>query len=200
MIVVLFGPPGSGKGTQAAFLRSDLDLVHVSTGDMLRAEATSGSPLGRLIAPVMAAGRLVSDDLIVRVIGERLRRSDAQSGVVLDGFPRTAGQAEALDGMLAERGRRVGLVVVLDVPVAELTERLLGRARDQGRADDTAAVIAERMREYSAKTEPVLVHYRDRGTDIARIDGVGDAGEVRQRVRDVLEAAITGAAAGAASR
>ncbi len=134
MIVVLFGPPGSGKGTQAAFLTPDFGLVHVSTGDMLRAEASSGSALGRRIAPIMASGRLVSDDLIVSVIAERLQQCDAQSGVVLDGS-RTAGQARALDGMLAERGRRVSLVVILDVPVLELTARLLGRAREQGRAD-----------------------------------------------------------------
>ena len=191
MIAVLFGPPGSGKGTQAERIIQDFGLTHVSTGDMLRAEASTGSPLGREVAPLMAAGKLVPDDLIVRAIQERLRRDDNGSGVVLDGFPRTIAQAQALDEMLAANGREVGLIIALEVPVDELVERLLGRAREQGRSDDTAEVIRERMVEYEAKTAPVLDHYQARGARVARIDGVGSVDEVHQRVHAAVGSAMS---------
>lgn len=191
MIAVLFGPPGSGKGTQAERLIRDFGLTHVSTGDMLRAEASTGSALGREVAPLMAAGKLVPDDLIVRVIQERLRQDDARPGVVLDGFPRTVAQARALDDMLAANGQEVGLIIALEVPVDDLVERLLGRAREQGRTDDTADVIRERMVEYEAKTAPVLDHYRNRGARVARIDGVGTVDEVHARVRAAVESAMS---------
>ena len=190
MIAVLFGPPGSGKGTQAERLIRDFGLTHVSTGDMLRAEASTGSPLGREVAPLMAAGKLVPDDLIVRVIQERLRQDDARPGVVLDGFPRTVAQARALDDMLAANGQEVGLIIALEVPVDDLVERLLGRAREQGRSDDTGDVIRERMVEYEAKTAPVLDHYRQKGARVARIDGVGTVDEVHERVRAAVESAM----------
>ena len=190
MIAVLFGPPGSGKGTQAELIIRDFGLTHVSTGDMLRAEASTGSPLGREVAPLMAAGKLVPDDLIVRVIQERLRQDDARPGVVLDGFPRTVAQARALDDMLAANGQEVGLIIALEVPVDDLVERLLGRAREQGRSDDTGDVIRERMVEYEAKTAPVLDHYRQKGARVARIDGVGTVDEVHERVRAAVESAM----------
>jgi adenylate kinase len=192
LIAVLFGPPGSGKGTQAAFLTRDFDLAHVSTGDMLRAEASTGSPLGQEVAPLMAAGKLVPDELIVRVIEDRLRRDDVGRGVVLDGFPRTVAQAQALDEMLAANGRQVDLIVSLDVPVDHLVERLLGRAREQGRSDDTAEVIRERMVEYEKKTAPVLDHYRARGAPVVEVDGTGSVEEVRQRVSDFVARALVG--------
>jgi adenylate kinase len=190
LIAVLFGPPGSGKGTQAAFMTQDFGLAHVSTGDMLRAEAGTGSPLGLEVAPLMAAGKLVPDDLIVRVIAERLNHDDVKGrGVVLDGFPRTVAQARALDAMLKGRGRDVGLILSLSVPVDDLVERLLGRAHEQGRTDDTAEVIRERMHEYEKKTAPVLDHYRASGARVATIDGVGSVEDVRRRVRaEVAEA------------
>ncbi len=191
MIAVLFGPPGSGKGTQSAFLRRDFDLTHVSTGDMLRAEAATGSPLGLEVAPLMAAGKLVPDDLIVRVIAERLGHDDVGTGVVLDGFPRTVAQARALDAMLEDRGQDVGLILSLDVPVDDLVERLLGRAREQGRVDDTAEVIRERMHEYQRKTAPVLDHYRASGARVASVDGVGSVEDVRRRIRAEVAGALS---------
>ncbi|HEY2702874.1 MAG TPA: adenylate kinase [Candidatus Dormibacteraeota bacterium] len=190
MIAVLFGPPGSGKGTQAAFITRDFDMAHVSTGDMLRAEAATGSPLGREVAPLMAAGKLVPDDLIVRVIAERLGHDDVRKGVILDGFPRTVAQARALDTMLKSKGRDVGLILSLDVPVDDLVERLLGRAREQGRVDDTAEVIRERMHEYQRKTAPVLDHYRRSGARVATVDGVGSIDEVRGRVSEEVAGAL----------
>jgi adenylate kinase len=193
LIAVLFGPPGSGKGTQAAFMTRDFQLAHVSTGDMLRAEAGTGSALGREVAPLMAAGKLVPDELIVRVIAERLNHDDVGHGLVLDGFPRTVAQARALDAMLSGRGREVGLVLSLAVPVDVLVERLLGRAREQGRSDDTAEVIRERMLEYERKTAPVLDHYRASGVRVATVDGVGDVDDVRRRVRVEVAGALSGA-------
>jgi adenylate kinase len=191
VIAVLFGPPGSGKGTQAERLIRAFGLTHISTGDMLRAEASTGSALGREVAPLMAAGKLVPDELIVRVIQERLRQDDACRGVVLDGFPRTVAQARALDDMLAANGQQVGLIIALEVPVDDLVERLLGRAREQGRSDDTGDVIRERMVEYEAKTAPVLDHYRTRGARVAGIDGVGSVDEVHARVRAAVESAMS---------
>jgi adenylate kinase len=193
LIAVLFGPPGSGKGTQAGFMTRDFELAHVSTGDMLRAEAGTGSQLGREVAPLMAAGKLVPDDLIVRVIAERLRHDDVRKGIVLDGFPRTVAQARALDRMLASTGRGVGLILSLAVPVDDLVERLLGRAREQGRVDDTADVIRERMHEYEKKTAPVLDHYRASGARVATIDGVGSVDDVRRRVRAEVAGALADA-------
>ena len=193
MIVVLFGPPGSGKGTQAAFMTRDFQLAHVSTGDMLRAEAGTGSSLGREVAPLMAAGKLVPDDLIVRVIAERLNHDDVGRGLVLDGFPRTVAQARALDAMLSGKSRDVGLVLSLQVPVDDLVERLLGRAREQGRSDDTGEVIRERMLEYERKTAPVLDHYRAGGVRVATVDGVGNVEDVCRRVRTEVAGALAGA-------
>jgi adenylate kinase len=193
LIAVLFGPPGSGKGTQAAFITQDFDMAHVSTGDMLRAEAGTGSPLGLEVAPLMAAGKLVPDELIVRVIAERLQPDDVRRGVVLDGFPRTVAQAGALDRMLEGKGRQVGLILSLAVPVDDLVERLLGRAREQGRSDDTAEVIRERMHEYERKTAPVLDHYRASGARVATVEGVGSVEEVRRRVREEVAGALANA-------
>jgi adenylate kinase len=189
VIVVLVGPPGSGKGTQAAFITRDFALSHVSTGEMLRAEAASGSALGDEVAPLMAAGKLVPDELIVRVIEERLRQQDVRLGVVLDGFPRTVGQARALDTMLGAAGRRIDLIISLAVPVTDLVERLVGRAREQERSDDTHQVIRVRLVEYEAKTAPVLEHYRAHGACIAGVDGVGTVERVRERIHAQVAAA-----------
>src|SRR5258706_9219750 len=133
MITILFGPPGGGKGTQAHFITERFALPHVSTGEMLRNEASKGTPLGNEVAPIMAAGDLVPDELVVRVIESRLAEPDAKLGVLLDGFPRTRPQAEALDAMLRRVGKQIDLVLYLDVPEPVLIERLLGRAREEGR-------------------------------------------------------------------
>ena len=192
LVAVIFGPPGSGKGTQAAAVAGELGIVHVSTGDMLRAEVARGSELGRAVEPIMASGALVSDDLIVRVIESRMRWSDAGGGILLDGFPRTLPQAEALDAMLERSGGRVGVVLFLDVPEDVLGERILRRAAEEGRSDDTPETVHRRMEVYESETAPVLEYYERRGVDVRRVDGVGTVEEVRVRLRDAVAGAAVG--------
>jgi adenylate kinase len=188
LITILFGPPGSGKGTQAAYITKRYGLQHVSTGEMLRDEAEKGSELGNEVAPIMAEGRLVPDDLIVRVIEARLREADAAAGVLLDGFPRTVPQARALDEMLRRSGRKVDLVLFLDVPEDKLIERLLGRALTEGREDDNLETIQNRIEIYHRDTEPVLDHYRDQPTTaIEVVDGDAPILDVARRVRDAVD-------------
>jgi len=187
MITILFGPPGGGKGTQAAYITERFGLPHVSTGEMLRIEASKGTHLGNEVAPIMAAGNLVPDDLIVRVIESRLAEADAAHGVLLDGFPRTVPQAEALDAMLRRGGKQVDLVLCLDVPEPVLIERLLGRARDEGRSDDNLETIQNRLDVYHRDTAPVLDYYRTRGAHVARVDGDADLAEVTRRIYDALD-------------
>lgn len=188
LITILFGPPGSGKGTQAAYITKRYGLQHVSTGDMLRKEAAKGTDLGNEVAPVMAEGKLVPDDLIVRVIEARLREADAATGVLLDGFPRTVPQAEALDAMLHRTGRKVDLVLCLDVPEDKLIVRLLGRAQAEGRADDNLETIEKRLEVYHRDTEPVLGYYRAvPGTAIEEVDGDAPILEVAERIRTSVD-------------
>jgi len=187
VITILFGPPGGGKGTQAAHISERFGIPHVSTGEMLREEAAKGSDLGNEVAPIMAEGRLVPDDLIVRAIERRLSQPDATRGVLLDGFPRTVPQAEALDAMLRRRGRQLDLVLCLDVPEPVLVERLLGRARQEGRADDNLETIQTRLDVYHRDTAPVLDHYRSAGVRIAEVDGDATVDEVTRRVYQALD-------------
>ena len=188
MIVVLFGPPGSGKGTQAQRVASLLEVPHVATGDMLRAEVARGSALGREAEPIMASGKLVPDDLIVRIIESRLQEPDAARGALLDGFPRTLAQADALDAMLERRAWRVDVVVALRVSDDELRRRVLRRGEIEGRADDNAEAIEQRLRTYREQTAPVLDHYRARQTRIAEVDGVGEIDAVTARIAEALSA------------
>ena len=188
MIVVLFGPPGSGKGTQAQRVAQRLGVPHVATGDMLRDEVARGSALGREAEPIMRDGKLVSDDLMVRIIESRLGEPDAVGGALLDGFPRTVAQAQALDEMLHRRGWRVDAVLALHVDDDELRRRVLHRAEIEGRADDTASAFDERLRTYRTKTSPVLDYYRGAGTRIADVDGVGDVDVVTERIGNALGA------------
>jgi adenylate kinase len=188
LITILFGPPGSGKGTQAAYITKRYGLQHVSTGEMLREEADKGTELGNEVGPIMADGGLVPDDLMVRVIEARLRDADAAAGVLLDGFPRTVPQAQALDAMLRRTGRKVDLVLYLNVPEDKLIQRLLGRARDEGRADDNLETIEKRIEVYHRDTEPVLDHYRDAPTTaIEEVDGDAPILEVAERVRSAVD-------------
>lgn len=188
LITILFGPPGSGKGTQAAYITKRYGLQHVSTGEMLRKEAAKGTDLGNEVAPIMAEGKLVPDDLIVRVIESRLRDADTQVGVLLDGFPRTVPQARALDAMLRRTGRKVDLVLFLDVPEERLIERLLGRAQAEGREDDNLDTIQTRLEVYHRDTEPVLDHYRGMpGTAIEAVDGDAPILEVAERIRTSVD-------------
>jgi len=185
-IWVIFGPPGSGKGTQAEQLTSALGVPHVSTGDLLRAETESGTPLGAEVAPILAAGELVPDDLMERVLERRLARPDAARGAILDGYPRTLAQARSLDTRLASAGCRVPAVIVLDVDQDTLVERLLQRAGEQHRADDNRAAIAERMAEYHERTAPVLDYYRARDVPVLEIDGTAGIDAVHERILRAL--------------
>jgi len=171
VITILFGPPGSGKGTQAAMLSERFTIPHVSTGQMFREEVDAGSELGREVGPIMESGGLIPDETMVRVIEHRLTQADAQAGVLLDGFPRTLPQAEELDGMLERTGREIGVVLFIDVPESELQKRIAHRAEVDHRADDTPEAFIQRMREYEAKTAPVIDYYQDRGTRIEFING-----------------------------
>jgi adenylate kinase len=186
VIGIIFGPPGSGKGTQAARIEKEFHLSHLSTGAILRAEVKQGTEVGKEVARIMAAGDLVPDDLMVAVVRRHLPASDEGKGVLLDGFPRTVRQARALDSMLAREGRRVDFVIALDVPQKELVERILRRAAVQGRADDTKEAIAERMHEYHELTEAVLDHYRKKGVRVEVVDGTGEPDEVFERVRGAI--------------
>ena len=187
LIGLIFGPPGSGKGTQAARVEREFDMQHLSTGEILRSEVAHGSAVGKEAARIMAAGDLVPDELIDRIVESRLGRMDPAASVLLDGFPRTIEQAQALDRMLSELGRKVDFVVALDVPEQMLVDRLLHRAQVDGRADDTREAIMERMHEYRARTAPVLDHYRRSGVPVAEVEGVGEVDEVFERVREKIE-------------
>jgi len=186
MIGIIFGPPGSGKGTQAMRLENDLHLNHLSTGDILRTEVATGTPLGKEVERIMTAGDLVPDRLIVDTVRRRLPEAEAGRGALLDGFPRTVAQARALDSMLAGEGHKVDFIVALTVPEGVLVGRLLLRAQVEGRTDDNRESIEERMREYHKLTEAVLEHYRKQGIPIHEIDGVGTPDEVFHRIRTGL--------------
>lgn len=186
MIGIIFGPPGSGKGTQATRIEKEFHLKHLSTGDLLRAEVARGTEVGRQLARKMAAGDLVPDQVIVDIVRKLLPESEAGPGVLLDGFPRTLEQAGALDGMLAEEGHRVDLVIALEVPEDLLVDRILRRAAIQGRSDDNRDAIAERMREYHKLTKAVLDHYRKRGVRVVPIDGTGGVDDVFERIRGAI--------------
>jgi adenylate kinase len=161
--ILLLGPQGSGKGTQATRIADEFGLAHIATGEMLRHAIAAGTPLGREVQPIVEHGELVPDELMIELIRERLDEEDARDGFVLDGFPRTMAQAEALDAMLAEIGRELDVVFELQVDDEVAVERLRRRAVDEGRRDDTPEAIARRLREYHDKTEPLVGHYRRRG-------------------------------------
>jgi adenylate kinase len=168
--VVFFGPPGSGKGTQASRLASTLGIPQISTGDLLRANVARGTELGKVAKPIMESGALVPDELVTKMLKERIEEPDASSGALFDGYPRTVPQAEALDRLLEEEGRSLTAVLFIDVPDAPIVERLVRRATLEGRADDTPETVAARLRVYREKTEPLADLYRRHGV-FHRIDG-----------------------------
>jgi adenylate kinase len=183
--LLLLGPPGAGKGTQARFLVERLGVPQISTGDMLRAAVAAGSEVGLRAKSFMDAGKLVPDAVVIGVAEERLRQPDAAEGFVLDGFPRTVAQAEALDLLLARLGSKLERCVVLTVDEDELVERLLRRAGIEGRSDDNDESIRTRMQEYRRKTEPLVDHYRERGV-VAEVDGIGEIDEVAARIQAAI--------------
>jgi len=185
MRVIFLGPPGSGKGTQAKLLGQRLNVPAISTGDMLREAVRQASPLGRRARAIMDAGELVPDDVVVGLIRERIAAPDAANGFLLDGFPRTVEQAEALDRLLDGNGETLDGVINLLVPEETLIERLLGRAAREGRTDDRPETVAERLRVYREKTAPLVERYRARGI-LSDVDGSGDVSRVSGRIDRVL--------------
>lgn len=213
MNIILLGPPGAGKGTQASRLQTDRGMVQLSTGDMLRAAVKAGTPVGLKAKAVMDAGELVSDDIVSGIIGDRLDEADTQGGVIFDGYPRTAAQAESLDALLGARGRRLDHVIELDVDEDALVKRITGRfscakcgtnyhdsfnrpkvdgvcdvcggTEFKRRADDNEETVRTRMAEYRAKTAPILPIYEAREL-VSRVDGMADIDHVSAAIESIL--------------
>ena len=185
MRIVLLGPPGCGKGTQAARLVAREGILHLSTGDLLRAAVAAGSELGRQAKPLMDAGRLVPDDLVIGLVKERIARPDAAQGFLLDGFPRTLTQADALDAALGAHG--VEAVVYFVLGDEEIVRRSLGR----GRTDDTEPVIRERLEVYRAQTQPLVARYRGKGL-LEEVDATGTVDEVEILTKAALARRLAG--------
>jgi adenylate kinase len=213
MNIILLGPPGAGKGTQAQRLQNDAGMIQLSTGDMLRAEMKSGSALGEQAKGIVASGKLVPDALMVGLIEDRIARPDCAKGFILDGFPRTEAQARALDTMLDKTGRKLDQVIEMEVDEAALTERVVGRftcakcgtgyhdkfkrPKVEGvcdvcgstefsrRPDDNAETMKTRMAAYRAQTEPLLPYYRAKGI-LKKVDGMAAMDEVYRQIRAVL--------------
>jgi len=178
-ILILFGPPGAGKGTQAAKIAEKFGWIHISTGDILRSEVGQGTPLGLKVKSVMDAGRLVSDDLLIEIMESVFKKHNTAKGFVLDGFPRTLNQASELDNMLNRLGHKVTLVLALEVDEDELIKRLINRALEQGRKDDNEEVIKNRLVEYHSHTKPLTDYYK-KSNLLRRVLGVGGIEEIFQ--------------------
>lgn len=186
MRLLLLGAPGSGKGTQAVRLKEHLQVPHISTGDLLRAEVAAGSPLGLEAKEVMARGELVSDAILLGMLEDRLARADVEGGFILDGYPRNLTQAAALDALLVRIGQPMDYAVQLAVPSELLVERIAGRAEAEGRADDNPESVRKRLQVYDDQTAPVIEFYREHG-QLTVVDGVGGMDEVFARVVAALQ-------------
>jgi adenylate kinase len=216
-VLILLGPPGAGKGTQARLLEERLGLVQLSTGDLLRAAVAAGTEAGRKAKAAMEAGALVSDEIVLAVLADRLVAPDLGSGIILDGFPRTAAQARALDALLATRGQRIVAAVSLEVDDAAMVERIVGRytcaSCGEGyhdtfktprrpdtcdvcggtgfkrRSDDRAELVTARLAAYHSETAPLIAYYRDRGV-LRKVDAMDDIAEVARALEQIAEEAI----------
>lgn len=211
--LILLGPPGAGKGTQAQYLQSKLGVAKLSTGDMLRAAVASGSALGKQVQDIMAKGQLVSDDIMINLLRERIRQADCQNGFILDGFPRTVAQAEALDVMLAEENKHLDTVIELKVDDKQLVERIAGRfscakcgagyhdsfkqPKKSGvcdecgstefsrREDDKAETVSKRLEAYHRQTAPLLPYYQKKGV-LKGVDGMADITDVTRQIDSII--------------
>lgn len=188
--MVLLGPPGAGKGTQAARIGERLGIPAISTGDIFRAHVAGSTELGRRARAYMDKGEYVPDSVTNAMVADRLAEDDAVSGFLLDGYPRTAAQVDALDDMLSERGEALDVVVEITADADAVVERLLGRAAEQGRADDTEPVIRRRLEVYAEATAPLAAIYEGRGL-LLRVDGMGGIDEVTDRIMAALAARLS---------
>lgn len=186
MRIVLLGAPGSGKGTQAAILTEHLDVPHISTGELLRAAVKAGSELGKKARAVMDRGELVSDEIMLGLIEERLGADDVAGGFILDGYPRNLVQATALDQLLARIQQPLDIAVQIDIDTEMVIARIARRAQEEGRSDDSEETVRKRMQVYEELTAPVVDHYAEHGL-LTRILGVGTIEEVNQRIMAVLQ-------------
>ena len=184
--LLIVGPPGAGKGTRAEKIAEHYGVPAVSTGDIFRANIKNGTELGQEVQAITERGELVPDELTNKIVADRLDQEDAQAGFLLDGYPRTVQQAEALDSVLAQQGHKLDAVLLLEADTDEVVQRLLKRAQEQGRADDTEDVIRHRQDVYLAQTSPLVELYGDRGI-LVRVDGLGEIDEVATRIQSALE-------------
>ena len=186
MRVIMMGPPGAGKGTQATFVAEHFGIPAISTGDIFRANVAEGTPLGVEAKRYMDAGEYVPDEITNKMVRNRIDEPDAEPGFLLDGYPRTLAQVEELDGMVEFTGHRLDAAVVLTVDGEEIVQRLLQRAEVEGRADDTEDVIRRRQEVYREQTEPLIEVYRDRGI-LVEVDGIGEVDQVTKRIFEALD-------------
>jgi adenylate kinase len=186
MRLILLGPPGAGKGTQAKSLVDAYGIPQLSTGDILRSAIKAGTPLGVQAKAVIDRGDLVSDEIVNGIVSERLDEDDARKGFILDGFPRTIPQAEALGHMLAERGVKLDAVIEITADAETLTQRIINRARESGRADDNEEVVRNRLEVYREQTAPLVEYYRGEGL-LKSVDGMAEIGEVTAAIKAAVE-------------
>lgn len=184
--IIIFGPPGSGKGTQSSKLAEKYNLRHISTGDIFRAEIKAQSALGLKVKSVIESGELVSDELLVDLLRSAMQKASGHDGFLFDGYPRTIQQAHDLEGLLAEVRSGVNVVLALEVPDAELMDRLLKRAQIEGRKDDTEEVIANRLNVYHSQTKPLTEHYATQGK-LENINGVGSIDDIFASLSKVVD-------------
>ena len=185
MFILILGAPGSGKGTQGKILAERLGLPKITTGDLIRAAMKAGTPLGTEAKKYYDAGKLVPDSVILGMIKNELVRPEAKDGAILDGFPRTAAQAELVDRTLAERMQRLNHILLLDVTEEELVRRMRARAATEGRSDDTPEAIAERLRIYQMDTAPLIAHYAQRGI-VHRVPGIGTVDQIAEEIKRII--------------